>query len=174
MKILITGRPGIGKTTLIKKVASTLPKGSYAGFFTEEIREKGERIGFVITSFTGASGIMAHVKYKNEYRVGKYGVDVGIIDRIGVSSIEYALQNKKIIIIDEIGKMELFSIKFQEIVKKVFNSETDILATIYYYSHPFTDELKRRNDVEIINITTSNRNKLPSKIINLLQNLSII
>lgn len=164
VKILLIGKPGIGKTTLIKKITSILSKEAFGGFYTDEIRQKSERVGFMITDFENNSGIMAHINCKNEYRVGKYKVDVEIIDRIGVAAIEKVMQNKRLVIIDEIGKMELFSARFKEAVRKVFNSGISILATIHQHKDPFTDELKKSKGVEVIELTASNRDEVVSQI----------
>lgn len=159
MKVLIIGKPGIGKTTLIKRIALLVPKESFGGFFTEEIKLEGERLGFKIANFDDKLGIMSHVKYKNN-KVGRYGVDIETLDRIGVSAIESALKNNKLVVIDEIGKTELFSIKFQEIIKQVFDSNISILATIHQHKHPFTDGIKNRKYIGLIEITSENREKV--------------
>src|SRR5690606_15184027 len=74
--LLVTGLPGTGKTTLIRKILDTLPPGvSVSGFFTAEIRESGERVGFAVSTLDGRSGLLAHVRAGGRARVGRYGVD---------------------------------------------------------------------------------------------------
>jgi len=104
---VISGKGGVGKTTVVKKVANQLLDRA-GGFYTEEIREKGIRKGFLMRTLWGESSILAHVNIKGPFRVGRYGVNVDAFERIVVSCLETALKGDKIIIIDEIGKMELF------------------------------------------------------------------
>jgi len=113
MKILLTGGPGIGKTTIIKKWISEIYKEA-GGFYTEEIREKGKRIGFKIKTINGKEGILSKIG-SGKHNVGKYTVNIDIFEEIGVKALEDALKNKEVkyIVIDEIGKMELFSEKFK-------------------------------------------------------------
>ncbi|GAG28612.1 unnamed protein product, partial [marine sediment metagenome] len=95
MNVLLTGRPGIGKTTLIKKLieASSLSKG---GFYTKEVREEGQRVGFSLTTLDGKESLLAHIKIKSPYRVGRYGVDINTFEAIGVESIIKAISDNKL------------------------------------------------------------------------------
>lgn len=161
--IFIYGKPGIGKTTLIKRVCSKLSE--VGGFFTEEIREGRTRVGFRVESFDGAEGILSHVSIQSRFKVGKYGVDVEAFEKIGVASIEQALKNNKLIVIDEIGKMELFSERFKEVVKKALDSPQNVLATVPFYSIPFVDSLKMRRDVRLFEVTFKNRDSLEAEIL---------
>ena len=102
--IFITGKPGCGKTTLIKEISKEL-KPKIFGFYTEEIREKEKRVGFKIKTLDKKEGILAHIKFKSKYQVGKYKVNLKDLEEIGVSALEKAIKEKKIVLIDEIGKM---------------------------------------------------------------------
>lgn len=166
--ILLTGVPGIGKTTIIEKVLSEskLKKG---GFTTEEIKEQGIRAGFTIIDIaTGEEGILAHRDIKSPLKVGKYGVDKKAFEEIGVKALEQALRDKELIIIDEIGKMELFSRPFQEAVLRCLSSPKRVLGSIKLKGNPFVDSIKRRTDTKIIEVNEKNRSLLPEEIINLL------
>ncbi len=169
MKLLITGVPGVGKTTLVLKLYEALTKElnlKVDGFITEEVREYGVRKGFMIKSLDGkAEATLAHVNIKSPYKVSKYGVDVDAIDKVCVPILERALSDADVIIIDEIGKMELLSRKFQEAVKKVFDSDKAVVATIGKFRHPFRDNIVRREDVELIELTYDNRNYIVRPII---------
>lgn len=169
MKLLITGVPGIGKTTLALKLYDILTKEfnlKVDGFITEEIRERGIRKGFVIKSLDGkVEAILAHVNIKSPYRVSKYGVNVDAIDEVCVPILEQAMLNADVVIIDEIGKMELLSKKFQNAVKKVFDSDKVVIATIGKFRHPFRDSIVRRKDVMIIELTYNNRNYIVNSIL---------
>lgn len=153
--IFFSGRPGCGKTTLIKQIISCL-RFKAGGFYTEEIREEGSRVGFKIFSLDGRQGILAHVKFKGKPMVGKYGVNIDALEDIGVNSIINALKENKIIIIDEVGKMELFSVKFKEAVLDALNSDNFVLGTIKSAPCEFTEEIRKRKDVKVIELQRDN------------------
>ena len=108
--ILFTGPPGCGKSTLIEKIVKR-SRSSKTGFFTREIREKGIRVGFSIKTLDGKQGMLAHKEIESPFKVGQYGVNVDDIDRVAVPSMIPAKEDQ-MIVIDEIGKMECFSIFF--------------------------------------------------------------
>lgn len=164
-RILLTGLPGVGKTTVAKQVAVLLGAAA-AGFYTEETRESGKRTGFDIITLDGRRATLSRVNKESKYHVGKYGVDVESIERVAVAALERAIAEKKVVIIDEIGKMELFSDKFRESVTNAFNSPNPVLAVIMLKSHPFADSIKERPDTRIIEVTTSNRDSLARQIVN--------
>lgn len=170
---LLTGNPGVGKTTIIRKIIYKIPKNLSEGFYTEEIREKGIRKGFKIICLGNAGkkeGILATTDVKTNYRVGKYFVNIDDLENIAGRSIENALsdKNKKFIIIDEIGKMELFSKRFQELVIKALDSEKYVVGVIKEKPNSFTDKIKKRQDVEIIYVTAENRDNIPDEILKML------
>lgn len=168
MNYLLTGLPKVGKTTLLKKVIEKLKKPA-GGFYTEEIREDNVRVGFMIVTLSGSKGILSHKDFKSKFRVGKYGVGINTLDKIGVKEIEEALEQKKVIIIDEIGKMELFSKRFQYIVWKALDSKNPVLGTIMAVKHPFGDKIKKRSDVKILEVTRKNRDELVDLLLEELQ-----
>lgn len=171
--ILITGNPGVGKTTLIHRLISKLnvPAG---GFYTSEIRdENGKRIGFKIISLDGNEGVMASVDFISKNKVSRYGVDVETIDRIGVNAIEDSVKSNKVIVIDEIGKMELFSKRFQDITIQVLDSPLIVIGTITAKDTTFTKKIKERQDVKIITLTRQNFNEIETYIKRLLLKLEL-
>ncbi len=156
--ILVTGPPRCGKTTLILRISRD-PSFSQrtAGFITEELREEGERIGFKIIALPEKKeGILAHKGYPSPYRVGKYGVDIEDLERIGCSALEEALNTRRVLLIDEIGKMELFSKKFKDILLMALDSPQKILATIMERPNEFADRIKERRDVKLFHLTREN------------------
>jgi len=163
--ILIKGKPGSGKTTLIMKVINALKNKTAGGFYTQEMRRGGKRLGFVAKTLDGREQTLAHVEIKSKLRVGKYGVDINTIDKLIVDSIERAIQDKDIIIIDEIGKMEMFSENFKSAVKKALDSQKKVLATIPVYSNAFLESITARKDVEIFNLNVDNRDVLSKDIL---------
>jgi len=154
--ILITGYPGVGKTTLINKITSQL-SCRIGGFYTHEMKEDGKRTGFYITDFEGNQMVMASENSKLPYRVNKYGVNIEAFEKIGIPAMERALHTADLIVIDEIGRMEMFSTKFCDALRDVFDSEKPLLATIKKIDCELTKELKAREDVELFEITKNNR-----------------
>jgi nucleoside-triphosphatase len=151
LNYLLTGPPRSGKTTIIKEIIKSLGK-SAGGFYTEEIRKEGVRVGFRLKTLSGKEGIFSHIDFKSKYKVGKYGVNIDTLDKIGSQEIELALAQKKVIIVDEIGKMELFSARFKDLVWKALDSKKPVIGTIIFVKHPFADKVKNRKDVKIINL----------------------
>ena len=170
--VLLTGKPGIGKTTLIKKVIDHL-KEKVGGFYTEEIREGGQRKGFKIRTLDGEEGILAHKGIKSAYRVGSYGVNLRDLDNLAWSSVKRAVEGKEVVVIDEIGKMELYSKKFREAVIEALGIPKPVVATIGAQHHKFLDRIKARDDVELITITLDNRDKLAEEIKEKLTSLAV-
>ncbi len=163
-KILLTGPPRIGKTTAIKKIAEIIKeKNSIKGFYTEEIREKGKRVGFKIVGFHGEEDVFAHVSIRSKYKVGKYGVDISVLDRM-VDSM-YPLSKEDIVIIDEIGKMECFSERFRKAVLSVLKEKNPFIGTIALKGNAFIEKIKKLPGIKIIHVTEENRDKLPFQIL---------
>jgi nucleoside-triphosphatase len=158
--LLISGRPGSGKTTLIMKVIDHIGRGVAGGFYTEEIREGKQRIGFIAKTLDGREHVLAHVDVKSGFRVSRYHIDVSVIDRLIVESIEDAVRNKEIVIMDEIGKMEMFSKRFKESVLHALDSPKVVIATIPVYNNRFLDGLKKRDDVKVLELTIESRERL--------------
>ncbi|MEA1965507.1 MAG: NTPase [Candidatus Aerophobetes bacterium] len=157
--MLICGKPGVGKTTLIKKIAENLEEKA-AGFYTEEIREEKRRVGFKVKNLKGREGILAHINSRSPYRVGKYKVNLKEFEEISLPSIEEGIKEGKTIIIDEIGKMELYSKKFRQLVMQALQSPNNVIATVPEYRNEFLEKIREREDVKIVRITRENREKL--------------
>ncbi len=162
-KVLLTGRPGCGKTTLIKRVVNklALPAG---GFYTEEIREGGQRVGFKIITLEGKEAIFAHVDFKTRERVGKYGLNLSALEAVGVKAIRESVRAQQLVVTDEIGPMELRSAIFRDAVSEALDSNVPILATITARSLPFADAIKKRPDVIVIEVRQDNREQLASEL----------
>jgi nucleoside-triphosphatase len=164
---LLSGVPGCGKTTAIRKIIDRLPHRA-GGFYTQEIREGGRRKGFMILTLDGKHGVLAHVSIRGQLRIGKYGVNLTALDSIGVNAIQRALTDADLVVIDEIGPMELLSRKFREIVWQVLDSEVLVVASIVKRSSAFTDAIKARPDVTVLEITRENREDVVEKILSLI------
>lgn len=150
MKYLITGHPGCGKTTLIKRFFKEFKDLSPEGFYTEEIREKGIRVGFAIYgSNFQFKGKLAHINFNTPFKVSKYSVDLENFEKF-LKTINF--MESKMIIIDEIGKMEAFSNYFKDLIFEILNSDKIFLGTIALKGTPFIDEIKKRKGVKIFNM----------------------
>ena len=127
------------------------------GFITEEIRKKGERIGFRIRTLPeGKTGLLARIHYPSPFRVGKYGVDIQALEELGCRAILRAKKSDKLIIVDEIGKMELFSEKFRTALTEVLDSPNKVIATIMQSSSTFADQAKKRPDAKVLILKREN------------------
>ncbi len=152
---LLTGKPGTGKTSLIKQAIAGL-EDKAGGFYTEEIRSQGVRQGFRLVTLDGGSAILAHIDIHSPYRVSKYGVDINSLDDVGVSALQRAAQQHDLVVIDEIGKMELFSEEFRNSVSEIIDSGKKVLGTIMFHPHPWADAIKRNPQVNLITVTRDN------------------
>ncbi len=152
---LLTGKPGAGKTSLIKQVIAGMG-GKAGGFYTEEIRIGGARLGFKLVTLDGESAILSHVNIHSPYRVSKYSVDIDNLDRVGVSALYKAAEECDLVIVDEIGKMELFSANFREAVLQIIDSGRRVLGTMMLNANPWADAIKRRPQVNLITVTRVN------------------
>ncbi len=162
-KVLLTGRPGCGKTTLIKRVVNNLPQRA-GGFYTEEIRDRGLRVGFKLVTLDGDAAVLGHVDFKTPERLGKYGLDLVALETVGLEAIRKAVSSRTLVVIDEIGPMEIRSAIFRDAVNEVLNSEVPVLATISARSLPFSDAIKSRPDVRLIEVRPNNRERLVSEL----------
>lgn len=166
--IFITGLSGCGKTTLLKEIIKE--KKLYAGgFYTTEIRKNGQRIGFEIITLPGKRGTLAHQDFQSKFRVSKYKVNLKDLEEIGVKEIEGAIKNKDYVIIDEIGKMELFSGKFKEVVLDALKSSKKVLGTIKLTFDEFTEKIKNRPETKIFNLTRENKEEMKKEILKILK-----
>jgi nucleoside-triphosphatase len=161
--LLLTGEPGVGKTTVLRRVASGIEPGRVGGFLTDEVRKQGRRVGFRLVPFRGPERILAHVGLRGPARVGRYGVDVDAIDAI----VETALAldpELEIYLVDEIGKMECFSGRFVTAVQGLLESDRRLIATVAQRGGGLIADVKHRPDVEIWEVTRANREELPERI----------
>jgi nucleoside-triphosphatase len=162
-KLLLTGRPGCGKTTLIKRVVNKLGRPA-GGFYTEEIRERGQRVGFKIITLDCKEAVFAHVHFKTPERLGKYGLNLSILETIAVAALRAAVPARQLVVIDEIGPMEIRSATFRDAVNEMLDSRAPVLATITARSFPLTDAIKKRPDVTMIEVRPNNRDQLVTEL----------
>jgi nucleoside-triphosphatase len=156
---LLSGAPGVGKTTLIKQAIATVKKRA-GGFYTAEIRSQGVRQGFEIITLDGSSAILAHVNIRSPHLVSKYGVDTDNLDKVGVAALRRAIEECDLVVIDEIGKMELFSLAFREAVLAALESGKKLLGTIMLPPHPWADRIKQDPRVKVLPVSRTNHQQV--------------
>lgn len=177
--IFVTGPPGIGKTSVLLRSVNGLKNRGYeiGGMISRDVREGGVRVGFEIMDFsTGQRGWLAHINQPTGPKISKYRVNLTDLEAIGVSSILDAIRNVDIIIVDEIGPMELLSSGFRDAVVQVVESDKPLLGTIHFgLRNSFVNNLKNREDAEIFEVTYENRetfhNLIIDKVVQSLQKL---
>jgi nucleoside-triphosphatase len=166
-KLLLTGPPRIGKSTVVAGLVRLLEEQGVAvgGFVTFEQRAEGRRVGFVVRDIAGPEAVLAHEGFRGDVRVGRYGVDVSAFERVGLPAIQRALDERTVIVIDEIGRMELASEAFARLTEQVMRASVPVVATVPVRTHPFTDALKHRPGVEVVTVTGGNRDALPAMLL---------
>jgi len=167
--LFITGAPGIGKTTVLLRTVEALKNRGFrvGGMLSREVREGGTRVGFEIVDFeTEKRGWLAHVNQPVGPQVSKYRVNLRDLDTIGAASIRNAIAQAQIVIVDEIGPMELFSSAFKEAVVRAINSDKPMLGIIHYRARdPLIHSVRTRDDAEIIEVTHENRGHIHNLLI---------
>ncbi|MBI4343770.1 MAG: AAA family ATPase [Candidatus Omnitrophica bacterium] len=163
--VLVIGRPGIGKTTLIRRVAAALRSYAIDGFVTDELREHGQRQGFWLSSLDGRQVLLAHRRIESAFRVGPYKVNVQVLEQVAVPIIHRAIERAVVLLLDELGRMELYSEQFARAVEEAFERGPSIVATAGVAPLPWLEALKRRRDVELIPLTSANRGVIEEELV---------
>jgi nucleoside-triphosphatase len=156
--ILLTGRPGAGKTTVLMRALERLGGIEVGGFYTEEIREEHHRVGFDAVTLSGRRATLAHVGVKSRHRVGRYGVDVQAFERLVLPELARTCD---VMLIDEIGKMECFSASFVKAARRLLDGTTLVVASVAATGPGLIRDVKDRRDVELWEVTRANRDELP-------------
>jgi nucleoside-triphosphatase len=166
MNLLLSGRPGIGKTTALERVADRLrdEETAIAGFVTREIRDDdGTRVGFRLVSFDGDEATLAHVDHPPP-TISKYGVDLGALESVVSDTLDPDLE-ADVFLVDEIGKMECMSDKFIDAVRTLLEDDRPVVATVGTADWGFMGEVEEREDTEVREIEEGNRGQMPDEIV---------
>ncbi len=134
-----------------------------AGFYTGEVRERGERRGFRLTSLDGREGLLADVTFGGPYRVGRYGVDVQGVEAF-LAALDLPSHPARLVFIDEIGRMECLSPRFVSLVRTLLASEKTVVATVARKGEGVIREVKGRPDVRLVELTPANRQTIPDEL----------
>jgi nucleoside-triphosphatase len=162
--LLLTGVPGVGKTTTVREAVRALSDLRTSGFTTEEIREGGRRKGFRLETLDGESATLAHVDITSRCNVGRYGVDVGTMDRVAVRTLR-SDASVDLFVIDEIGKMECFSSRFVTAVGTLLDSNATVVATVPLKGSEFVRRIKGHSQAELWEITRENRDTMAGRVV---------
>ncbi len=164
---MILGRPGVGKTTLVKKIAVSFP-GFFRGFYTEEIRER-ERLGFRVVTLSGKRGILAHVEGTSPFSVGRYKVFVSNFESVVCAELEKALEEKSPLLLDEVGKMELCSSWFTEWFRRAWSAASFVVVTSSFPPLPRVAQYWEEKGVEQFLLHPHNRAQVTEAVLALLR-----
>ena len=164
-RLLLEGRPGIGKTTVARRLLTLLQEAGVpvAGFTTGELRTRGHREGFVVEAASGAREVLAHIGLPGPPRVGRYGVDLAAFERVALPALHTPAIGG-VVVVDELGRMELASTAFRAAILELLGRDVAVVATVQLARHRFTDALKRRPDIRVIRVTEATRDALPERL----------
>jgi nucleoside-triphosphatase len=154
---LLTGKPRVGKSTAIKRIINRIGPENFGGFYTEEVCNSTNRIGFNCVSLSGESQRIASVDSNSVVRVGRYGVEINTFENIALKAIKESLDTKKITVIDEIGFMQMLSVPFQQMIHEVISNQHFILGTICVDRHPEIDTIKELPGIKFYALNEENR-----------------
>jgi len=167
--LLLTGSPGVGKTTVLLRVVEALKAKGYSvgGMLSREVRSGGARVGFEVLDLSSdRRGWLAHVNQPSGPQVGRYRVNLEDLNSIGVEAIGKAVEGFDVVVIDEVGPMELFSERFKEAVRRAVESGKVVVGVVHWKARDrLIEEVKKREDAEVIVVTYENRNKLHENIV---------
>jgi nucleoside-triphosphatase len=162
--LLLTGEPACGKTTIVRRVVERLGDLRLAGFYTEEVRRQGRRLGFQAIGLHGRRATLAHILFAAGPRVGRYGVDVKGFEAVVADELEQPPGQVDLFVIDEIGKMECYSERFIDATRTLLDGPLPVLTTVGHKGRGFLSEVKTRRDIRLITVTRENRDALPERL----------
>jgi nucleoside-triphosphatase len=153
---LLTGLPGAGRTTLIRRLSEIFKEFNPAGFYTTEIIEDGARTGFLVASLFGDSKVLSHISLQSKHAVGKFRIDIKGFENL-LQTVFSKEKKTGLYLVDEIDRIECASKKFTKLILEILHSDKPVVATIAEKGPGLISELKRREDVNLIEVTPGNR-----------------
>jgi len=172
LKVGVTGNPGVGKTTLVLRVVEGVPL-KCGGMVTLEIRKVGRRVGFSVRDIlTGKEGVLAHLHLTQGPRMGRYRINLKDLDEVGAAAIERALEEADLVVVDEVGPMELHSPRFIRAVERALEADKHLLVTVHRRSNHHLAYLVRHRVDRYIRLTVSNRERMIQEVIDLFSHVA--
>jgi nucleoside-triphosphatase len=166
LHLVLTGPPGCGKTTVIMRTLELLGDIRVAGFYTREVRKSGSRTGFDAVGLgSGRTLRLANIRSNSRVRVGRYGVELPEFETLLAEELPRGEVDAELVVIDEIGKMECCSSMVVEMVRGLLDGLTPLLATVAQRGAGFIREVKDRNDIRLLAVSTANRERFPEQIV---------
>lgn len=179
IKIGITGLPGAGKTYALQRIIDKLREEDselrIGGMIDEPVMEGKHCVGFTVRDImTDDKVVFAHSSIESKISIGKIGMDVAKFESVAIDALKNAVQECDVIVIDEVGKFEVESEEFVNTVREVLDAEKPMIITLHKKSrNPLLQDIRRRDDVRMLEVTPTNRNLLPNKIIRLMSGENI-
>jgi nucleoside-triphosphatase len=163
--LLLTGPPSCGKTTAVLRLVDRLTRLRLVGFYTREVREGGGRVGFEVVGIsTGTHAVLAHVRSRSRFRVGRYGVEPLALAPLVAAELDKPASEVDLFVVDEIGKMELLCPEFVDATRRLLGGAAPLLATVATKGGGLIAEAKVRPDVRLVEVTPANRDGLPQEL----------
>ncbi|HAZ30463.1 TPA: NTPase [Candidatus Acetothermia bacterium] len=169
IKIAVTGNPGVGKSTLVLRVVERVPLSS-GGMVTAEIRKCDRRVGFSLQDvLTGREGTLAHLHHADGPEFGRYRLNLRDLDEIGALAIERAIAEVDLVVVDEVGPMELSSSRFIQAVDRALREARNLLVTVHRNSdHTLAYKIRHGVDHHL-RLTRANRDAQLGEILRLFE-----
>ena len=171
-KIFVTGDPGCGKTTAVRRVVERLGPLPMTGFFTEEVRENGGRTGFRGVTLDGKVFSLARAGASGDFRVGPYGVTLEGLEAVGVPALRPAPATR-LVVLDEVGKMEAFSAAFREAVTGLLENGVPVLGTVAVHGVGFVKKVRRDPRITLVRMTRASREAIVGDLLRRLQEAGV-
>ncbi len=154
--LLLTGAPGTGKTSLIRKLSEIFKEFNPTGFYTAEVVEDGAKSGILVFNLQGDGRVLAGTNLKSRYVVGRYRIDMKSFENL-LDDVFSPEKKTSLYFVDGIDKVECQSRKFSKLIIELLNSDKPVVASIADKGTGIISEIKKRDDVKLLDITTDNR-----------------